>query len=143
MRKRLIGLLAALALIPPAAGQSARGIPRMPDGKPKFSGVWAGPAFTHNVGPGDTDTPRVTNFDRNKMAPFLPGAEAKFRQPATGDVRHDDPTAVCLPDGHPREVLLPTLPKSSRRRIQSSFFTNTCISSGSFPSTSRIPRKWN
>src|SRR2546430_10285397 len=86
------------------AGQS---IPRMPDGKPKFSGVWAGPAFTHNVGPGDTDTPRVTNFDRNKMAPFLPGAEVKFRQPATGDVRHDDPTAVCLHDGHPREVLAP------------------------------------
>lgn len=83
------------------------GIPRLPDGKPNFSGVWAGPAFTHNVGPGDTDTPRVTNFDPRAMAPFLPGAEAKFRQPATGDVRHDDPTAICLPDGHPREVLAP------------------------------------
>jgi hypothetical protein len=93
-----------------AAQQTAArvsGIPRMPDGKPNFTGVWAGPAFTHNVGPGDTDTPRVTNFDRNKMAPFLPGAEPKFRQPPTGDIRHDDPTAVCLPDGHPREVLAP------------------------------------
>jgi hypothetical protein len=83
------------------------GIPRMPDGKPDFSGVWAGPAFTHSVGPNDTDTPRVTNFNRSRMAPFLPGAEAKFRQAPTGDVRHDDPTEVCLPDGHPREALAP------------------------------------
>src|SRR5215472_6552557 len=86
-----------------AAGQvpgAASGIPRMPDGKPNFTGVWAGPAFTHRVGPNDTDTPRVTNFDPTRMAPFLPGAEARFRQAPTGDVRHDDPTEVCLPDGH-------------------------------------------
>src|SRR3954465_2268983 len=86
------------------AGQS---IPRMPDGKPNFSGVWAGPAFLHVVGPDDTDTPRVTSFDRSRMAPFLPGAEAKFLQKPTGDLRHDDPTALCLPDGHPREALAP------------------------------------
>ena len=79
----------------------------MPDGKPNFAGVWAGPAFTHIVGPGDTDTPRVTNFDRSKMAPFQPGAQAKFLQPPTGDPRHDDPTELCLPDGHPREALAP------------------------------------
>jgi len=82
-------------------------IPRMPDGKPRFSGVWAGPAFIHNVGPNDTDSPRVTNFDRAKMAPFLPGAEEKFYQRPTGDPRHDDPTELCLPDGHPREALAP------------------------------------
>ena len=28
-------------------------------------------------------------------------------QKPTGDVLHDDPTAKCLPDGHPREVLAP------------------------------------
>jgi len=54
-----------------ASGQTPA-IPRLPDGKPNFTGVWAGPAFTHIVGPNDTDTPRVTNFDRSKMAPFLP-----------------------------------------------------------------------
>ena len=79
----------------------------MPDGKPNFAGVWAGPAFTHIVGPGDTDTPRVTNFDRGKMAPFQPGAQTKFLRPPTGDPRHDDPTELCLPDGHPREALAP------------------------------------
>ena len=66
-------------------------VPRMPDGKPNFAGVWAGPAFTHIVGPDDTDTPRVTHFDRNKMAPFQHGAESNFMQPPTGDPRHDHP----------------------------------------------------
>jgi len=97
-------LIASLGAAQLLAGQS---IPRMPDGKPKFSGVWAGPAFLHVVGPDDTDTPRVTSFDRSRMAPFLPGAEAKFLQKPTGDLRHDDPTALCLPDGHPREALAP------------------------------------
>src|SRR5690242_21941279 len=101
MEKRWAGLFLVTAL---ASGQvprvAAPGIPRMQDGKPNFTGVWAGPAFTHLVGPNDTDTPRVTNFDPAKMAPFQPGAEARFRQKPTGDVRHDDPTEVCLPDGH-------------------------------------------
>jgi len=99
-------LACASALAQPQVSR-VPGIPRLPTGEPDFSGVWAGPAFTHNAGSGDTDTPRVTNFDRNRMAPFLPGAEAKFRQAPTGDVRHDDPTEVCLPDGHPREALAP------------------------------------
>ena len=79
------GFAIALVLSAPVLAQP--GIPRLSNGKPNFTGVWAGPAFTHNVGPGDTDTPRVTNFDRAKMAPFLPGAEVKFRQAPTGDVR--------------------------------------------------------
>ena len=55
-------LPAAMAFLSlPGAGQT-NGIPRMPDGKPNFNGVWAGPAFAHNVGPNDTDTPVVTNF---------------------------------------------------------------------------------
>lgn len=94
-----------------AAAQQGRakatGIPRMMNGKPNFAGVWAGPGFTHKVGPNDTDTPIVTSFDRNKMSAVVPGSEAAFRQTPTGDLRHDDPTALCLPDGHPRQVLAP------------------------------------
>lgn len=97
-----VGIAAAQA----TAGKTAR-LPRMPDGHPNFSAVWAGPGFAHNVGASDTDTPIVTSFDPKKMSPFAPGGEAKFRQPPTGDLRHDDPTALCLPDGHPREVLAP------------------------------------
>src|SRR5262249_12869852 len=106
MRLAAVSLALLLAAVPHAAAQM-KTIPRMPDGKPNFSGVWAGPAFAHNVGPNDTDTPVVTSFDAKKMSPFVPGAEAKFRQRPNGDLRHDDPTALCLPDGHPRQVLAP------------------------------------
>jgi len=101
---------AALMPLPSVAQYSAPkvpGLPRMPDKRPNFTGVWAGPAFTHVVGPNDTDAPHITGFDRKKMSPFLPGAEARFRQPNNGDLRHDDPTALCMPDGHPREALAP------------------------------------
>jgi len=108
------GLVLWFAAAPYASAQSKAGqaktspgrIPRLA-GKPDFTGVYAGPAFAHNVGPNDTDTPVVTSFDPRKMSPFVPGAEAKFRQRPNGDLRHDDPTALCLPDGHPREVLAP------------------------------------
>src|SRR5437016_12902039 len=92
------------------AGQSApnrQSIPRTTDRKPDFTGVWAGPGFTHRVGPNDTDTPRVSNFDPKNLAPFKPGSEALFMQKETGEVLHDDPTAKCLPDGFPREALAP------------------------------------
>jgi hypothetical protein len=98
---------AALMTATIASAQTRSSIPRTADGKPDFTGVWAGPGFTHRVGPGDTDTPRVSNFDPKNFAAFKPGGEALFMQKETGDVLHDDPTAKCLPDGFPREVLAP------------------------------------
>ncbi len=100
-----LAIAASLFAQPPSAPRKS--IPRTSDGKPDFSGVWAGPGFTHKVGPNDTDTPSVTNFDPKLWAPFKPGGEALFLQKLTGDVMHDDPTAFCLPDGFPREVLAP------------------------------------
>jgi hypothetical protein len=100
-----IVVLAALVLIPALA--VAQSIPRTADGKPNFSGVWAGPGFTHRVGPGDTDSPRVTTYDTAKMSPFKPGGDAFMNRKATGDSITDDPTAACLPNGLTRQILSP------------------------------------
>jgi hypothetical protein len=72
----------------------ARAIPRTPDGKPDFSGFWSKPAQ-----PGARGT--ATVFTKEKMAPFVPGGEALFYEPRTGDPRHDEPRAFCMPSGFP------------------------------------------
>jgi hypothetical protein len=94
-----------LSLIP--ALIQAQSIPRAPDGKPDFNGVWAGPGFTHRVGSGDTDTPSVTTYNPAKMSPFKPGGEAFMNRRATGIPIVDDPTAACLPNGVTRQILSP------------------------------------
>ncbi len=115
-RSTILFLMAAAlgvsALAPtPAVGQrpgtGARDIPRTHDGKPDFTGVWAGPAFVHAVTPDDTDTPRVTIYDRKKMAPFIPGGQALMSRKLSGNARVDDPTAFCLPNGLTRQILAP------------------------------------
>jgi len=98
-------LLAIFAIIPRVSRGQA--IPRAPDGKPNFSGIWAGHGFAHRVGPGDTDTPRVTTYDPAKMSPFKPGGDAFMNRRSTGDSTKDDPTAGCLPNGLTRQILSP------------------------------------
>ena len=95
-----------MLLLAPAFG-SAQSIPRTADGKPDFTGVWAGPGFTHRVGKGDTDSPRVTTYDTAKMSPFKPGGQALMDRKATGNPVVDDPTASCLPNGLTRQILSP------------------------------------
>src|SRR5262245_42106846 len=73
---------------------SPRSIPRLPDGKPDFSGFWSNP-----VQPGARGA--ATVFTKSKMAPFVPGGEALFYEPRTGDPRHDEPRAFCMPSGFP------------------------------------------
>ena len=59
-------------LAPPPANWR---MPRTRDGKPDFTGVYAGPGFTHQVGPDDTDTPLIRGFDSKLFPPFAPGGE--------------------------------------------------------------------
>jgi hypothetical protein len=108
----LAGVLAGISFLPaPAAGQSggqkAGAIPRMSNGKPDFTGVYAGPGFQHLKTANDTDEAGVAIFSTKNMAPFKPGGEALFFEKDTGVVSHDDATALCLPDGFPREAMSP------------------------------------
>src|SRR5262245_31069299 len=85
---------------PPVASQpaaTAQNIPRTADGKPDFSGVWAEPGFRHTGK--DTDNATVRLYTDAKMAPMKPEGKSLFYKPHTGNVRIDDPTAVCLPNG--------------------------------------------
>lgn len=89
---------AALLVLFPlvAAAQSAKApLPRTLDGKPDLSGVWAGPMLATGM-----------NLKGVELS-FRPGMESVFYRKETGDVLKDDPTALCLPDGMPREALSP------------------------------------
>jgi hypothetical protein len=92
------------ASAPPAA-QGAPGIPRTADGKPDFTGVWAGPGFTHTGK--DTDAAQVRRYTEANMAPIRAGAERLLNRPHAGNVRLDDPTAICLPNGLTRQIPSP------------------------------------
>ena len=84
---------------PRGRAQSAQ-IPRTADGKPDFTGMWDNPKAPGGRG-------AATVFDKAKMAPFKPGGEALFYEPRTGDPRHDEPRAFCMPSGFPSAFLGP------------------------------------
>jgi hypothetical protein len=102
--RRVIVVSVALVLVAAglvlAAQRTSSSIPRGGDGKPDFSGFWDQP---HRPGAGGG----ATVFDRAKMAPFRPGGEALFLEPRTGDPRHDEPRAFCMPSGFPSGLFGP------------------------------------
>ena len=83
----------------------AQGIPRTADGKPNFNGVWAGPGFRHTGKP--TDNATVRRYTEANMTPVKPAGQALFNRPHANNVRIDDPTAVCLPNGLTRQIPSP------------------------------------
>jgi hypothetical protein len=106
-----VGVLCAMGLsgcstreAPPQTA-NAQDIPRAADGKPDFSGVWAGPGFRHTGK--DTDSATVRLYTDAKMSSFTPEGKSLFLKPHSGNVRIDDPTAVCLPNGLTRQIPSP------------------------------------
>ena len=113
---RLIGIVAATIVAgalsacntpPPTTPPSgdAQGIRRTADGKPDFNGVWAGPGFAHTGK--DVDNATVRRYTETNMTPVKPGGQALLNRPHAGNVRIDDPTAVCLPNGLTRQIPSP------------------------------------
>src|ERR1051325_10164355 len=62
---------------------NAQDIPRTSDGKPDFTGVWAGPGFRHTGK--DTDSATVRLYTDTKMAAFTPEGKSLFYRPHTGN----------------------------------------------------------
>ena len=95
MRLCLLGVFCA-AVLPgcstareaPPQPANAQDIPRTTDGKPDFTGVWAGPGFRHTGK--DTDSATVRLYTDAKMAPMKPEGKSLFYKAHSGNERSSD-----------------------------------------------------
>jgi len=125
MRALVAAIFIAVTCFPVSLA-AQNGIPRTPDGKPDFTGVWQGGTNVRgsweeaNSGLGiggsgrnpDT-TPILSSADRGagrEGAPYQDWAAKKVLE-SFNNRAIDDPTARCLPGGVPRSVSLGLFPQ--------------------------------
>ncbi len=122
--------LAVAVLLAVASGPgflpAQSGMPRTPDGKPDLTGVWQGGSTTPGsweeanrgtgVGGSGRDPSAAVTLSSNDRpagregAPYQPWAAQKVLE-AFNRRGIDDPTALCLPAGLPRTVMLGLFPQ--------------------------------
>src|SRR5436190_11385085 len=93
----IVGTAVSLLMV---AALNAQDIARMPDGKPHFSGIWSSPTTVNPKGPRGQGI-----FNADKMGQVKPGAESLLYEMRTGDARHDETRAACMPSGFPSGML--------------------------------------
>lgn len=104
-KRVVLGIAVMLATGGALAQSSGEQIARTAAGKPDFTGIWAGPGFAHTGG--EFDGPTVSLYTNDNMSPFQPGGEQRLLRPYSGNLRIDDPTSVCLPNGLTRQIPSP------------------------------------
>jgi hypothetical protein len=126
-RQAIVAALMVLSLIPASAvAQSGTAAPRGPDGKPDLSGVWQGGSTVRGSWDDANSGFGVGGSGKNPDAPPVVGSNerpagregAPYQEWAAKKVREsfnkraiDDPTALCLPPGVPRSVMLGLFPQ--------------------------------
>jgi len=96
--------------------------PRLPNGKPDFSGLWGTAAYSpcipnaavfQECGTELPGSPLLVNVGMNLTGglPYQPWAAALVKQ-RTADFSKEDPHVRCLPDNPPRPYALPHLTKA-------------------------------
>jgi hypothetical protein len=84
--------------VPPNKVNLTAPAPRLPDGKPDFSGIW-NPAGGY-----------IRNLAKDlkpEDVPFQPWAKALYDERATGSHWKEEPDANCLPQGTPKILVAP------------------------------------
>jgi hypothetical protein len=92
--------MAAVVGASPSHAQSQDEVPRLANGQPDFTGIYSAPETVNATGPRGGKI-----FNAPNMGPVKPGAESLLYVPRTGDMRIDEPRAMCLPAGFPSGML--------------------------------------
>jgi hypothetical protein len=126
-RRVIVAVMMVLSLTPAGAfAQAGSAVPRGPDGKPDLTGVWQGGSTLRGSWDDANSGFGVGGSGKNQDAPPVVGSNerpagregAPYQDWAAKKVLEsfnkraiDDPTALCLPPGVPRSVMLGLFPQ--------------------------------